>query len=99
MPGQSPFKRDVLTNKTDILFNLFLNGLYVLIEHGNTGYSTMYGHASRLFVAPNDTIRQNQVIALSGNTGRSTAPHLHFEVLQDGAPIDPFTLVQQRTGS
>jgi murein DD-endopeptidase MepM/ murein hydrolase activator NlpD len=74
-------------------------GLYVLIEHGNTGYSTMYGHASRLFVAPNDTIRQNQVIALSGNTGRSTAPHLHFEVLQDGAPIDPFTLVQQRTGS
>jgi murein DD-endopeptidase MepM/ murein hydrolase activator NlpD len=39
------------------------------------------------------------VIALSGNTGRSTAPHLHFEILQDGSPIDPFTLVQQRTGS
>jgi murein DD-endopeptidase MepM/ murein hydrolase activator NlpD len=38
-------------------------------------------------------------LALSGNTGRSTAPHLHFEILQDGRPIDPFTLVQQRTGS
>jgi len=74
-------------------------GLYVLVEHGNTGYSSMYGHASRLFVAPGDRIRQNEVIALSGNTGRSTAPHLHFEVLQDGRPIDPFTLVQQRAGS
>jgi murein DD-endopeptidase MepM/ murein hydrolase activator NlpD len=74
-------------------------GLYVLIEHGNTGYESMYGHASRLFVTPGDTVLQNQVIALSGNTGRSTAPHLHFEILQDGRPIDPFTLVQQRTGS
>ena len=74
-------------------------GLYVLIEHGNTGYRTMYGHASRLFVAAGDRVRQNEVIALSGNTGRSTAPHLHFEVLQDGRPIDPFTLVQQRAGS
>lgn len=74
-------------------------GLYVLITHGNSGYQSMYGHASRLFVAPGDTIRQNEVIALSGNTGRSTAPHLHFEILQDGEPIDPFTLVHQRSGS
>ncbi len=74
-------------------------GLYVLVDHGNSGYQSMYGHASRLFVAPGDTIRQNEVIALSGNTGRSTAPHLHFEILQDGQPIDPFTLVEQRSGS
>ncbi|HSG80688.1 MAG TPA: M23 family metallopeptidase [Gemmatimonadota bacterium] len=74
-------------------------GLYVLIEHGNSGYHSMYGHNSRLFVSPGDRVRQNQVIALSGNTGRSTAPHLHFEILQDGRPIDPFTLVQQRSGS
>jgi murein DD-endopeptidase MepM/ murein hydrolase activator NlpD len=74
-------------------------GLFVLIEHGNSGYESMYGHASRLFVAPGDMVLQNQVIALSGNTGRSTAPHLHFEILQDGRPIDPFTLVQQRSGS
>lgn len=74
-------------------------GLFVLIEHGNSGYESMYGHASRLFVTPGDTVLQNQVIALSGNTGISTAPHLHFEILQDGRPIDPFTLVQPRTGS
>lgn len=74
-------------------------GLYVLIEHGGTGYRTMYGHASRLFVTSGARVRQNQVIALTGNTGRSTAPHLHFEVLHDGAPIDPFTLVQQRPNS
>lgn len=74
-------------------------GLYVLIEHGNTGYRSMYGHASRLFVAPGDEVVKDQVIALSGNTGRSTAPHLHFEILQDGRPVDPFTLVQQPTSS
>lgn len=74
-------------------------GLFVLLDHGNTGYSSMYGHASRLFVAPGDSVRQNQVIALSGNTGRSTAPHLHFEVRQDGQPVDPLTLVQPRSGS
>lgn len=74
-------------------------GLYVMIQHGNTGYRSMYGHASRLFVEAGDTVRQNEVIALSGNTGRSTAPHLHFEILKDGTPIDPFTLVQQRTAS
>ena len=71
-------------------------GLYVLLQHGNTGYYSMYGHASRLYVASGDRVRQNEVIALSGNTGRSTAPHLHFEILQDGHPIDPFTLVRQR---
>ncbi|UCF20177.1 MAG: M23 family metallopeptidase [Gemmatimonadota bacterium] len=74
-------------------------GLYVRIEHGNSGYQSMYGHASRLFVLPGDSVRQNQVIALSGNTGRSTAPHLHFEILQDGTPIDPLSLVQQRASS
>ncbi|MGD8698876.1 MAG: M23 family metallopeptidase [Gemmatimonadales bacterium] len=71
-------------------------GLYVLLQHGNTGYYSMYGHASRLFVTAGDRVRQNEVIALSGNTGRSTAPHLHFEILQEGRPIDPFTLVRQR---
>ncbi len=74
-------------------------GLYVLIQHGNTGYHSMYGHASRLYVTPGDTVRQNEVIALSGNTGRSTAPHLHFEILQAGQPINPFTLVRQRSGA
>lgn len=71
-------------------------GLYVLLQHGSTGYHSMYGHASRLYVAAGDHVRKNEVIALSGNTGVSTAPHLHFEILQEGQPIDPFTLVRQR---
>ncbi len=71
-------------------------GLYVLIEHGDSGYSSMYGHASRLFVSSGDAVRQSEVIALSGNTGRSTAPHLHFEIHQDGRAVDPLTLAQQQ---
>lgn len=70
-------------------------GLYVLIEHGN-GYETMYGHASRLFVQGGDSVRRNEVIALSGNTGRSTAPHLHFEVRHNGDPIDPLAVMASR---
>ena len=66
-------------------------GLYVLIDHG-AGYETMYGHASRIFVSPGDTVRRNEVVALSGNTGRSTAPHLHFEVRLNGDPIDPLAV-------
>lgn len=66
-------------------------GLYVLINHG-AGYETMYGHASRVFVSSGDTVLRNEVIALSGNTGRSTAPHLHFEVRLNGDPIDPLAV-------
>lgn len=69
-------------------------GHYVLIDHGN-GYETMYGHASRLFVKPGDSVARNEVIALSGSTGRSTAPHLHFELRKDGQPIDPLPLIRQ----
>ena len=70
-------------------------GFFVLIEHPE-GYRSMYGHASRLLVAIGDTVRTGQVIALSGSTGRSTAPHLHFEVTHDGKPIDPRTIVSER---
>ncbi|HXQ28456.1 MAG TPA: peptidoglycan DD-metalloendopeptidase family protein [Gemmatimonadales bacterium] len=69
-------------------------GLYVLVRHPN-GYETLYGHASRLLVHDGDSVTAGQVIALSGNSGRSTAPHLHFEIRRDGAAIDPLTLVAQ----
>jgi len=46
-------------------------------------------------VREGDVVVAGQVIALSGNTGRSTAPHLHFEVRRDGRPIDPLTVVQE----
>lgn len=69
-------------------------GLFVAVEHPD-GYRTLYGHASQLLVAPGDSVRQNEVIALSGSTGRSSAPHLHFEILLDGLPVDPLTLVER----
>jgi murein DD-endopeptidase MepM/ murein hydrolase activator NlpD len=69
-------------------------GRFVVIDHGD-GYSTLYGHASTTFVEKGQRVRERQVIALSGSTGRSTGPHLHFEVLVDGEPVDPLTLVDQ----
>lgn len=69
-------------------------GRFVVIDHGD-GYSTLYGHASTTFVALGQAVRERQVIALSGSTGRSTGPHLHFEVLIDGEPVDPLTLIEQ----
>lgn len=69
-------------------------GRFVVIDHGD-GYSTLYGHASMTFVSMGQRVRERQVIALSGSTGRSTGPHLHFEVLVDGEPVDPLTMVEQ----
>jgi len=71
-------------------------GRFVVIEHAD-GYSTLYGHASMTLVTLGQEVRERQVIALSGSTGRSTGPHLHFEVLIDGEPVDPLTVVQQPT--
>lgn len=71
-------------------------GRFVVIDHGG-GYTTLYGHASMNLVRLGQVVRERQVIALSGSTGRSTGPHLHFEVLVDGEPVDPLTVVQQPT--
>lgn len=69
-------------------------GLFVLLRH-REGYETMYGHASRLLVRDGDQVQAGQVIALSGNSGRSTAPHLHFEIRREGRSLDPLTLVKE----
>ena len=69
-------------------------GLFVLLRHSG-GYETMYGHASRVLVRDGDSIQAGQVIALSGNSGRSTAPHLHFEIRREGKSIDPLMVVKQ----
>lgn len=65
-------------------------GLYVKIAHEDD-VSTLYAHNSWLFVAQGDTVETGEVIALSGNSGRSTAPHLHLELERDGVPVDPLT--------
>lgn len=68
-------------------------GNFVTIDHGE-GYLTLYAHASAVFVEPGRRVRRNEVIALTGNTGRSTAPHLHFEIRLNGDTVDPLTLVE-----
>ncbi|CAE6847928.1 hypothetical protein R69608_03554 [Paraburkholderia nemoris] len=63
-------------------------GYAVEIDHGN-GLVTRYGHASRIVVHVGDLVLPRQYVADVGSTGRSTGPHLHFEVLVNGAPVDP----------
>lgn len=69
-------------------------GRYIVIDHGEK-LETVYGHASLLLVTAGDRVKRGQVIALSGSSGRSTAPHLHFEVRRDGKPVDPLEYVKQ----
>jgi murein DD-endopeptidase MepM/ murein hydrolase activator NlpD len=67
------------------------NGAYgkaIKLEHQH-GFSTLYAHNSRILVHVGQTVKAGQVICLSGSTGRSTGPHLHFEVHKDGWPVDP----------
>jgi murein DD-endopeptidase MepM/ murein hydrolase activator NlpD len=67
-------------------------GYYVVVEHGE-GYRSLYGHASTIVATPGTPVRRGEVIALSGSSGRSTAPHLHFEILQQGRAVDPLSLL------
>jgi murein DD-endopeptidase MepM/ murein hydrolase activator NlpD len=69
-------------------------GLFVLLDHAGD-YQTMYGHLSRVVVAAGAPLAPGAVIGLSGNTGRSTAPHLHFEVRQGGRSLDPLTIATE----
>jgi len=78
----------VIGRGTDSVFGRFL-----LVSHLE-GYDSYYGHLSDWRVASGDTVRQGQTIGLVGSTGRSSAPHLHFEIRKDRQPLDPRTLVR-----
>jgi murein DD-endopeptidase MepM/ murein hydrolase activator NlpD len=67
-------------------------GNLVEINHGN-GYVTRYGHNQRSLVTVGDTVVRGQPIALMGSTGRSTGPHVHFEVLRNGQQVNPLAFV------
>ena len=69
-------------------------GLTVDINHGN-GYTTRYAHADRLLVEVGDVVRKGQAVALVGSTGRSTGPHVHFEVYKHGRVVDPATYIHR----
>ncbi|MBQ4578641.1 MAG: peptidoglycan DD-metalloendopeptidase family protein [Clostridia bacterium] len=65
-------------------------GNYIIINHGG-GYTTLYAHLSRRNVSKGAAVKQGDVIGLSGNTGYSTGPHLHFEINKNGKSYDPLT--------
>jgi murein DD-endopeptidase MepM/ murein hydrolase activator NlpD len=67
-------------------------GNLIELNHGN-GYVTRYAHAARTLVTVGDEVARGQAVAVVGSTGRSTGPHVHFEVLKDGRQIDPMAFV------
>ncbi len=67
-------------------------GNFILIDHGG-GLETAYAHNSQRLVKKGDIVQKGQKIALSGSTGRSTGPHLHFEVRKNGTRVDPLNYV------
>jgi murein DD-endopeptidase MepM/ murein hydrolase activator NlpD len=70
-------------------------GNYIVITHAG-GYSTLYGHLSQTLANLGATVNQGQQIGVEGSTGMSTGPHLHFEVRQNGSPVDPSPLLPAR---
>jgi murein DD-endopeptidase MepM/ murein hydrolase activator NlpD len=67
-------------------------GKLVEINHGD-GYVTRYAHNERTLVSVGQTVKRGQPVALMGSTGRSTGPHVHFEVVRNGRPVDPLTFI------
>ena len=70
-------------------------GTTVEIDHG-LGFTTLYAHLSQINVARGDWVRPGTVIGLAGSTGRSTGPHLHYEIRYKGVPFDPTKFVKEK---
>ncbi len=69
-------------------------GLYVMINHGSyngNSYTTLYGHMSSMAVSSGQSVKAGQVIGYVGSTGRSTGPHLHYEIRVNGSPQSPLS--------
>jgi len=71
-------------------------GLSIRLAHLD-GYESLYAHASKILVEEGERVPRGKLIALSGNTGRSTAPHLHFEVRRAGKVLDPMQLITKES--
>lgn len=63
-------------------------GTHIIIDHGY-GYTTLYGHMSKASVKKGENVKRGQVIGLVGSTGKSTGPHLHYEVAKNGVQVNP----------
>jgi murein DD-endopeptidase MepM/ murein hydrolase activator NlpD len=63
-------------------------GVYIVLDHG-FGYTTMYAHLSKIFVKRGQQVKRWDLIGLTGDTGKSTAPHIHYSVMLNGDPRNP----------
>lgn len=69
-------------------------GIQIVVDHG-FGYRTRYAHLSKSFVKPGQLVKRGELIGEVGNTGRSTGPHLHYEVIYRGKPVDPINYISR----
>lgn len=86
-----PYGTDIhCTASGKIIFTGEKNGYgkCIIISHNN-GLATLYAHLSKILVEVNDQVKAHQIIAKSGNSGRSTGPHLHYEILRNNTPVNP----------
>lgn len=88
VPTGTPIRAALPGTVTVSKYNAGGYGYYVCIDHGN-GLATLYGHCSKLLAKVGQTVEAGDIIALSGSTGRSTGPHLHFEVRVNGERTNP----------
>lgn len=88
VPTGTPVRAALPGVVTTATYNAGDYGYYVKIDHGN-GLVTLYAHNSKLLVKAGDTVEAGDIVSLSGSTGRSTGPHLHFEVRVNGQRVNP----------
>ncbi|RAX52964.1 hypothetical protein CCY98_03165 [Helicobacter sp. 11-8110] len=86
------------SGKVVIAKDRFLAGKSVVIDHGE-GIFSMYYHCSEIKVKEGTRVKQGELIALSGNTGRVSGPHLHFGILVRGAQVDPIDFIAKINAS
>jgi murein DD-endopeptidase MepM/ murein hydrolase activator NlpD len=90
-----PEGTEILAGGTGVVLESGANGSYgltLLVDYGK-GVTARYAHCSKLFASAGQTVRMGEVIALSGNTGNSTGPHLHLEVMKNGRYLNPLYFV------
>ncbi|MDR3013111.1 MAG: M23 family metallopeptidase [Chitinispirillales bacterium] len=87
----TPIRVTAMGMVEEVRFDKYL-GLTVEVRHDN-GFQTRYSHCSQVLVSPGDRVNRGQTIALVGNTGRSTAPHVHYEIFKDERHVDPMNFI------